>query len=251
MNHHDILGVSYDSSREDIKRAYRRKSLECHSDPYLFQKVKNAYDRLNESDATATALVPACREKLAQVSESSWSSIECGTIATSVTISFDQAWRGCTIPIRVSTSRSVISQNTADTFRSEGETIYIIIPPGTDDGEIIRCLDAGNEVNGVSYGVHVTVSVSAGVYERRGLDIYYRKVLTLREALTGFSFDLKLCDKVYTICNEGVVQPNTERAIPNIGIRRNSHVGALIIRFDVTLPVDASPAFLKELENIG
>lgn len=249
MNHHDTLGVPYGSSREEIKRAYRRKTLECHSDPYMFEKVKNAYERLSESGSTSTALVPA-REKLSQVSEASWSSVECGTIATSVTISFDQAWRGCTIPIRVSTSRSVISNRTLDTFRSDGETIYIDIPAGTDDGEIIRCPDAGNEVNGVSYGVHVTVNVSAGMYERRGLDIYYRKVLTLREALTGFSFDLKLCDKVYTICNEGVVQPNTERVIPNIGIRRNSHVGALIIRFDVSLPVDTTPAFLKELENI-
>lgn len=51
---YDVLGVQKGTSKDDIKRAYKKKALDTHpdrgGDPELFKEVNNAYSVLNDDD---------------------------------------------------------------------------------------------------------------------------------------------------------------------------------------------------------
>jgi len=53
-NLYEILGVNASASQREIKEAYRKLSMQHHpdrnGDPKVFQKVKDAYDLLSNSD---------------------------------------------------------------------------------------------------------------------------------------------------------------------------------------------------------
>ena len=67
----------------------------------------------------------------------------------------------------------------------------------------------------------------------------YHKTISLKEALCGFSFDLKYIDgRVFKINNGNgnVISANYKKMIPNMGMKRDDHTGNLIIDFNVTFP---------------
>jgi DnaJ-class molecular chaperone len=75
----------------------------------------------------------------------------------------------------------------------------------------------------------------------------------LREALCGFSFDIKYVNKkVYTINNQpgNIIPPNYQKVIPNIGLTREGHTGNLIIQFQTKFPDSLSLDKIEELNKI-
>tara|TARA_Y100000389_G_scaffold181569_1_gene197341 strand:- start:11688 stop:12665 length:978 start_codon:yes stop_codon:yes gene_type:complete len=56
MNPYSVLGVSHDSSKEDIKKAYRKLAMKYHpdkgGDPKKFQEINNAYEELTSEKKT-------------------------------------------------------------------------------------------------------------------------------------------------------------------------------------------------------
>ena len=69
----------------------------------------------------------------------------------------------------------------------ENETIYIDIPKGIDENEIIIMKDRGNVINDTNKGeVKIFVKISNTTdFTRKGLDLFYKKTITLKEALCG------------------------------------------------------------------
>ena len=90
----------------------------------------------------------------------------------------------------------------------EKETIYIDIPRGIDSNEIIKIENKGNINNDGLQGdikIYVTVKNSNNI-ERLGLNLIYKKTISLKEALTDFSFELKhLNGKKYNINNSSIL----------------------------------------------
>ena len=72
------------------------------------------------------------------------------------------------------------------------------------------------------------------------MDLLHKKSITLKEALTGFLFDLMhvsgkmLC--LNNTVNRSIITPNYRKTIPNMGMMRNGNVGNLIIEFTVVFP---------------
>lgn len=57
MNDYEILGITLDATKEDIKKAYRKKAMELHpdkgGDEEKFKELQKAYENLmNESAPT-------------------------------------------------------------------------------------------------------------------------------------------------------------------------------------------------------
>ena len=64
-------------------------------------------------------------------------------------------------------------------------------------------------------------------FVRKGLDLIYRKSISLCDALCGFTFDINhINGQTYTINNklDNIITPNFRKEIPNLGIEmRKSH----------------------------
>lgn len=248
MEYCDILGVPREADAYTIKKAYRSLSLKYHGDPPKYQNVLNAYQKLSHMNAAISPPVE-CRALIAcggNAAHDPRAAVPSGLayldnmVLTDVTITFEQAWTGCTVPIHVNAGHAK-------------ETVYVVVPPGTDEGEVIRIDGIGPSVIGEYRQVHVAVHITNDTaLERSGLDVIFRKTLSLHDAMCGFKFDITLCGNTYTICNDpgDVLQPNTQRRIPDLGIRRGDHVGALVIIFNVHLPNRASPQLIAALQAV-
>ena len=112
----------------------------------------------------------------------------------------------------------------------------------------------GNCIDGGRSSLKVFIKVSNDTkFERRGLDLVFRKKLTLKEALTGFTFELKfLQDTTYTINNHSgkIIGPGYQKYVSKMGMKRKGSVGNLIILFDVEFPKTLSVEQIKSLTKI-
>jgi DnaJ-class molecular chaperone len=137
----------------------------------------------------------------------------------------------------------------------EKETMYIDIPKGIDDGEIIIIRDKGNILNdNIKGDIKLFLKIDNNTeFKRGGLDLFLNKTITLKEALCGFTFELNyLNGKSYTINNNAgnIVPSGFRKIIPNMGFERDARVGNLIIIFDVTFPISLSVEVLEALKKI-
>ena len=88
------------------------------------------------------------------------------------------------------------------------------------------------------------------MFERNGLDIIFIKTITLKEALLGFTFNLNhINNKNFKITCSEIIHFNYEKLVPNMGFIRDSFVGNLIIKFNITFPQTISHESKKLLEK--
>ena len=75
-----------------------------------------------------------------------------------------------------------------------------------------------------------------------GYDLQLTRKITLREALCGFSFKLKMLDGKDVIINSGykVFKYNTPYIVPNLGLLYGNNRGKLIINFEIEFPIALS-----------
>ena len=166
-------------------------------------------------------------------------------------INFSEAYSGCNKPIVV--NRKIIVNNV---IGHEKETLYIPIPKGIDNNEIIALPNKGNVYisNGlISYSnIKIIINLlNHEVFERSGLDIIFIKTITLKEALLGFTFNLThINNKNFKITCSEIINFNYEKLIPNMGFIRDTFIGNLIIKFNITFPVLISQESKQVLEKI-
>ena len=137
----------------------------------------------------------------------------------------------------------------------ENETLYVTIPKGVDDGEIVLIKDKGNIAREDCKGdIKIIIKIENNTeFKRSGLDLIYVKTITLKEALCGFTFELKyITDKVYTINNTSgnIISSGYNKIIPNMGFSRDQHTGNLIIMFDIKFPDKLSEEVIVQLKQI-
>ena len=90
--------------------------------------------------------------------------------------------------------------------------------------------------------------------KRQGLDLIYEKKITLKEALCGFSFDIKYINgKNYTINNNSgnIIPPGYKKVIPNMGLTREQHTGNLVIIFEVEFPLKLNEETTQKLRDMS
>lgn len=158
-------------------------------------------------------------------------------IIKNIILTLEQCYSGLSIPVEI--ERWVL-QN--DVKKNETETIYVTIPAGIDENEVIIIKDKGHVLNEMNKGdIKITIQINNTTsFKRYGLDIVYKKTISLKEALCGFSFDLihlngkMLCLNNNT--NRTIIKPHYKKVIPNLGMNRNDTSGNLIIEFDVDFP---------------
>jgi DnaJ-class molecular chaperone len=171
-------------------------------------------------------------------------------IIATIIISMDKILTGTTVPLEI--ERWIISDGNKII---ETETLYIPVPMGMDEGEMIILREKGNMVNETCKGdIKIFVKIDNNTpFKRNGLDLLYEKQITVKEALCGFNFELKyITGKIYTITNNSgnIISNGYKKIIPNMGFSRDSHVGNLVIIFNVIFPEKISEDAIAELQKI-
>jgi DnaJ-class molecular chaperone len=171
-------------------------------------------------------------------------------IIKTISINIEQVMSGANIPVEI---ERWILENGNKVF--ERETIYVSIPKGIDDNEIIMLRDKGNIMSEQNKGdIKLFIKVENMTdFKRNGLDLILEKKVTLKEALCGFAFELKhINGKSYTINNNpgSIVTPSYFKSIPNMGLTRDGHTGNLVITFDVVFPETLDLDKISKLKDI-
>ena len=328
MNYYDILGISKDSSQEDIKKAYRKLSLKHHPDRNhgqdingTFTKINQAYEILSDpskkksydfkikmgidfnpsedeiditdifsqlfsgmgkgtnaptqenefidlnegiplfpggpkvqvfhsSSGIPPGMMPPGMMPPGMMPMNTPEPIKVETIEIKLEITIEQAYNGCTIPVVV--ERSVTEGNLK---YNELETLYINVPKGIDDYEIIVIEGKGNVYSSKLKGdVKIFITVKGnGIFDRKGLDLIYHKNITFKESFCGFTFQIEhLNEQTFKINgNPGqIIKDNQKKIIKNLGFNRNEHKGNLIIHFHVNYPDKLTEEQLKTFREI-
>ena len=171
-------------------------------------------------------------------------------ITQTVTISIQQAYTGCNIPIKIKRWCKE-----ANAKREEEETLYIQIPKGADNNEIIVLREKGNSINAtLKSDVKVFIKVTNDTpLVRSGLDLIFKKNISLKDALCGLSFDLPYINgKTYKINNDvgSIIQPGYRKVIPDMGMERDNVKGSLVIEFNVEFPEKISIDKINKLKEL-
>jgi DnaJ family protein A protein 2 len=171
-------------------------------------------------------------------------------IIKNISVTMEQVLNGGNLPVEI--ERWII-ENGTKVF--EKETIYIEIPKGIDENEMFFFKDKGNALNEKCKGdVKIITEINNTTdFKRNGLDLIYEKTISLKEALCGFSFELKyINDKTYTINNNGgnIIVPGYNKIIKNMGLTRESYTGNLVIMFEVKFPESLSKETIEKLKEI-
>ena len=181
-------------------------------------------------------------------------------ILKNVTITFEQVYCGATVPVQI--ERWILDQNCKTT---ETETLYVTIPSGVDENEILVLKEKGNCLGEQKGDVKVFIKINNTTEFRRvGLDLYFDKSISLKEALCGFTFVFTFLDKkIYTMNNltkHHVIPPEYKKCIPNMGLKRMSlgdqtssippPQGNLVIVFHIAFPESLTATQVERLQEI-
>lgn len=172
-------------------------------------------------------------------------------IQKEITITLQQAYEGCSVPIEVKR----IIYDTMTEKRTENETIYINIYKGVDSNEIITLEGKGHEnQNGVRGDITVKVTIKEDeTFKRKGLDLVLEKTISLADALCGFEFKFThLNGKTFTINNKDstVIKPNFTKRIQGLGLVRDDKEGSLYIVFEIEFPNTIDPEKKSALRRL-
>jgi DnaJ-class molecular chaperone len=171
-------------------------------------------------------------------------------IIKTLAIPIDKILTGTTIPVDI--ERWIIEDGNK-VF--ENETVYVTVPKGIDEGEIIVLRDRGNVAREDCRGdIKLFIKVENDTeFKRSGLDLILEKTISVKEALCGFTFELKyITGKVYTINNSSgnIISHGYKKIIPNMGFSRDQHTGNLIIIFNVKFPEKLTEETMDQLKKI-
>lgn len=285
--YYKVLGLKPTASNDEIKKQYRKLSLLHHPDRTdnnpssnkIYLKINEAYEILsNESekqiydrgvsennnsnfDFNSEDIFEIFKNMRFGDSNGRFFNTDSFSmnfgdlhrptpIIKTVEITIQQAFTGCNIPINI--ERWVCQESTKS---KEKETIYVSLPKGVDENEIIILQEKGNVISENNKGdikLFIKVVNNTSLI-RKGLDLYCEKRISLKDALCGFSFEIDYVDgRQFKIENRNgnVICPSYKKFIPGLGMERDGSKGNLVIEFIVLFPEKLNEEQIKKITAV-
>ena len=170
-------------------------------------------------------------------------------IGKTIHITLNQSYQGLSVPIEV--ERSVIRNNEKE---MEKETIYLELPPGIDSNERMTLKGKGHVMNNKASDVVITIQLQKhNMFERHGLDLTYKKEISLKEALCGTVVEFQhLNGKKLTLNTKKdsyIITPEYKHTAREYGMIRNNIRGNLYIIFSIKFPSNINDEQREILEK--
>ena len=291
MTPYDILGVDNNCSHEEIKKSYRRLSMKFHPDKNpgdenataKFQEITHAYSQIESPekrqkyDNTTTGMPPGMNVNMTEADFMNFMHQTMQSmggrnifqhfthqqaqsplfkalqkpqpIVKKLTITMEFAFQGGSIPLTVERWQAINGEKISET-----ENIYIDIPRGIDNNEMLIMREKGNIIDNIKGDIKIFVNIENNTQFRRdGLDLIYDKEITLKDALCGFTFDIKYINGKNLKMNnkEGsIITPRFKKMVENLGFKRGEHTGNLIVIFDIKFPSKLSTQQIQTIKKI-
>lgn len=291
MTPYETLGVDRNCSQEDIKRSYRKLSMKFHPDKNpgdetataKFQEITQAYSQIEnpekrrEYDSTSAGMpsgmnVNMTEADFMQFMQHTMQSMHGQNIFQNfthqqaqsplfkalqkpqpiikkLTITMELAFQGGSIPLTIERWQAINGEKTNET-----ENIYIDIPRGIDNNEMLVIREKGNVIDNTKGDIKIFVNIENNTQFRRdGLDLIYDKEITLKDALCGFTFDIKYINgKTLKMNNKegSIITPKFKKMVEKLGFKRGEHTGNLIVIFDVKFPSKLSSEQIQSIKEI-
>ena len=258
MNKYDeyfkILDINKTNDLSIIKRAYRALSLKYHpdknGDSNIFNNITNAYTILlnnidnieltNDNIIDNSLISKECNKTNINDSINTVNNIN-----ITINLSYIQVYTGCCIPVTI--TRNI---NINNTITNEIETIYIDIPKGTDNDEIIIIKNKGNIIDNKQSDIKLYIKLdNHDIFTRSGLDIIYNKTITLKESLIGFIYNFThINNKTYKIKSTNIIKDKHKELITGLGFTRNNYTGNLYIIYTIEYPSKISDSLIESIK---
>jgi DnaJ-class molecular chaperone len=155
-----------------------------------------------------------------------------------INIDLEQAYSGSTINIDY--ERTVILQGQSN---KEPKSIELQLPQGIENNDTFIITGGGNQTENMEGDLNINITVNKHpIFERKKLDLYMKKEISLKEALCGFSLEiLHLSKKMIRVSNnQTVVYPGFTKEIVDFGMIKNNSTGKLILEFSIKFPENLS-----------
>lgn len=132
-------------------------------------------------------------------------------------------------------------------------SIRVRIPPGADDGSVIRLAGKGSPGGrgGPPGDLVITIEVAPHPWLRReGLDLHMKLPVDLDEAYNGASIDIPTFDGPVVVKIPPRSQNHAKLRVRGKGVKRKDTRGDLILELDVRMPDQADEALAEALREI-
>jgi DnaJ-class molecular chaperone len=171
-------------------------------------------------------------------------------IHKNVVITLEQSFNGCVIEVDV--DRTIEKD---DEVKKENETLYVNIPTGVGNNDVLTLQGKGNVVNTMISDIKIKVTVENKTpFIRQGLDIILKRTLTLKESLCGFLVEFTyLNGKKFAVNNKDnytVIKPGFKKVIPGMGMVKENQKGNFILHFDIEFPNALEEDVRKKIEEL-
>lgn len=171
-------------------------------------------------------------------------------IQKNVVITLEQSFNGCVIEVDV--DRTIEKH---DEVKKENETLYVNIPTGVGNNDVLTLQGKGNVVNTMISDIKIKVTVENKTpFIRQGLDIILKRTLTLKESLCGFLVEFTyLNGKKFAVNNKDnytVIKPGFKKVIPGMGMVKENQKGNFILHFDIEFPNVLEEDVRKKIEEL-
>jgi DnaJ-class molecular chaperone len=171
-------------------------------------------------------------------------------IERTLNLTLEQCYHGANYPMEI--ERWVLDNGVK---KLEKETIYITVPRGIDNNEMLLFKGKGNvfEDQFKSDLKIIIKTTNNTTFKREGLDLIYVKELSLKEALCGFSFEIDHLNGkklgLNTLTTPSVIKPGTKKIVNNLGMVRENITGNLVLDFQILFPETLSEEQMKNISD--
>jgi len=264
MDYYSILGVNKNASSEDIRKAYKKKSMQLHpdrpdGDAEKFKQVNEAYSVLKDADKRAQYDNPQPRFSTNNMNAGFGNGFE-DIINEAFGFRQQQHPRNQDIKIGVTidfedilTGKKLIA---AYRLRNGSEeTVNLDIPPGANHGDSVRFQGLGdNSFPGRRGDLHVVIKIKKKVgWERHNDDLITEIKVNCLELITGCKTKVNtLNGKHLELTIPSGTKNGTTFSVPQHGIPniRTGQRGKLLIHINAEIPKVTDANTLNKIQEV-